>query len=67
MPPHVHAATEIPVYEVFTKIMGIVGAQIMMGGHQPLAVTGPPWGTYLSRCAEGWRRPAVLRAEARAT
>lgn len=29
MLPHMHAATEIAVHEVFTKIVVIIGAQIM--------------------------------------
>lgn len=42
MPPCMHAATEIAVYEVFTKITAIIGAQIMMAHRQPLAVRVPP-------------------------
>lgn len=53
MPPCMHAVTEIAVYEVFTKIMAIIGAEIMMAGRQLLAVRVLPRGAYLSRCSEG--------------
>lgn len=53
MAPCSHAATEIAIYEVFTKIMTIIGAQIMMAGCQPLAVRVPPQGTYLSKHSVG--------------
>lgn len=53
MPLCVHAATEIAVYAVFTEVMAIIGAQIMMAGRQPLALRVPLRGTYLSRHGEG--------------
>lgn len=53
MPLCMHAVTEIAVYEVFTKIMAIIGAEITMAGRQPLTVRVLPRGAYLSRCSEG--------------